>query len=96
MKRDRPAGTSWILPGGSQVHSSSVLDDAESDDFFDQFEKVTSGENFNRDESAANSIAATRVEVENTKPSEKKEDEDDMNDFFDQFEKETGGENFKR
>ena len=93
MKRDRPAGTSWILPGGSQVASSTVLDTG-TDDFFDQFEKETAGENFTRDEGRGSSIDET--EVENTKPSEEKEDEDDMNDFFDQFEKETGGENFKR
>jgi len=93
MKRDRPAGTSWILPGGSQVASSTVLDTG-TDDFFDQFEKETAGENFTRDEGRGSSIDET--EVENTKQSEEKEDEDDMNDFFDQFEKETGGENFKR
>jgi len=90
QKKDRPAGTSWILPGGSQVEASSSLksggiDDGQAD-FYTQFERQTAGENFNRE----------RVHEADNQLKEKKEDEDDMNDFFDEFEKTTGGENFRR
>ena len=97
MKKDRPAGTSWILPGGSRVEASSVRTSqtGEDGDFFDQFEQQTGGENFNRETAQQlqdDDNDATR-KVDNK---EKEEDEDDMNDFFDEFEKTTGGENFRR
>jgi serine/threonine-protein kinase OSR1/STK39 len=119
-KRDRPAGTSWIFPMDSPVASGVVTEDASSQyipsslegtrtkdqDFFDQFEEQTGGENFNRD----NLLAETVAQDDNTDednadldnkiddgPSKEEEDEeDDMNDFFDQFEEQTGGENFRK
>ena len=92
MKKDRPAGTSWILPGGSTVLASSIKSGDDGGDFFDQFEQQTAGENFNR--LALNDNNATQKAHNQTK--EKDDDEDDMNDFFDEFEKATGGENFRR
>jgi len=96
-KKDRPAGTSWILPGGSQVEASSIrfsgLDDGQQD-FFDQFEQQTGGENFHRSQLQHDNNATRKAE--NNTQSKEKEDADDMNDFFDEFEKATGGENFRR
>lgn len=92
-KKDRPAGTSWILPGGSTVQASSVRTGGNADDgdFFDQFEQQTAGENFSRLNLQDNN-ATQKADNQ----SKEKEDEDDMNDFFDEFEKATGGENFRR
>ena len=100
-KKDRPAGTSWILPGGSTISASESLrtggGGGDDGDFFDQFEKQTGGENFNKESvhlSQLQENEATR-KVENQSKG-KEEDEDDINDFFDEFEKTTGGENFRR
>lgn len=94
MKKDRPAGTSWILPGGSTVQASSVRSQQGGDgDFFDQFEEQTGGENFNREQVRQRDLTEKKS---NSQPKEDKDDEDDMNDFFDEFEKSTGGENFRR
>jgi len=99
MQKDRPAGTSWILPGGSQIDSSSLRNVGEEStggggggggDFFDQFEQQTGGENFNKE-----SVSLSQLHESNEKEAEE-EEEDDMNDFFDEFEKSTGGENFRR
>ncbi|KAL7536547.1 hypothetical protein ACHAXR_007232 [Thalassiosira sp. AJA248-18] len=92
-KKDRPAGTSWILPGGSTVQASLVRTGGNADDgdFFDQFEQQTAGENFSRLNLQDNN-ATQKADNQ----SKEKEDEDDMNDFFDEFEKATGGENFRR
>ena len=104
--KDRPAGTSWILPGGSQVEASTAKSKEEDgQDFFDQFEQQTGGENFNR-ESSTNNATSSNTAVDATNKEEKEEegkdnhddddDDDDINDFFDEFENATGGENFKR
>mmetsp|Transcript_7744 Transcript_7744/g.15838 ORF Transcript_7744/g.15838 Transcript_7744/m.15838 type:complete len:536 (-) Transcript_7744:53-1660(-) len=96
-EKDRPAGTSWIFPGGSQVLASTVTGgDADEGDFFDQFEKQTGGENFVRENARqknSESIAEENNEIDATGQDE---DDDDINDFFDEFEKTTGGENFRR
>ena len=99
-KKDRPAGTSWILPGGSTVMASSVMAGASNDnaDFYDQFEKQTGGENFVKESVHLSQLQendATR-KAANYNAAKEKEDKDDMNDFFDEFEKTTGGENFRR
>jgi len=99
--KDRPAGTSWILPGGSQIQASSAKGVDNGQDFFDEFEQQTGGENFNR-ESASSSTSDNRdTDVADNKikqvvEEEDDDDDDDMNDFFDEFENATGGENFKR
>lgn len=88
QKKDRPPGTSWILPGGSMVEAASsstrTASAAVAEDFYEQFERETGGENFNRE-------AVREADLK-----QKEEEEDDMNDFFDEFEKTTGGENFRR
>ena len=102
--KDRPAGTSWILPGGSQVEASTAKSKEEDgQDFFDQFEQQTGGENFNRESSANATSSDTAVDAANKEEEEKEvkdnhddDDDDDINDFFDEFENATGGENFKR
>ena len=105
-KKDRPAGTSWILPGSSPASpveaSSSSGRGGDRLDFFDEFEEQTGGENFNRESFAAaaaqagdNDNISTAIRKEPDGESKEKEDEDDMNDFFDEFEKTTGGENFR-
>lgn len=89
QKKDRPAGTSWILPGGSQVSTSSLqTKSSAADDFYSQFEQQTGGENFNRE--------SVLLDEANKAQMKEKEEEDDINDFFDEFEKATGGENFRR
>jgi len=96
--KDRPAGTSWILPGASQIEASSAEEVDTGDDFFDQFEQQTGGENFIR-ESASVAASDRKDEgavVNADNKTKKEEDDDDMNDFFDEFENATGGENFKR
>lgn len=95
-KKDRPAGTSWILPGGSTVEASSIrssggMDDGRQD-FLDQFEQQTGGENFSRESLQYINSATKKADNQ----SKEKDDADDMNDFFDEFEKSTGGENFRR
>lgn len=62
-------------------------------DFFDEFERTTQGENFQRKETNEN-LTNDAVESESSKI--RKAEKDDMNDFFDEFEKTTGGENFKK
>ena len=102
--KDRPAGTSWILPGGSQIIDAATAKEEDGQDFFDQFEQQTGGENFNRGEESGTSAGAAitssdkqDVGAANNKVKDEEEDEDDdMNDFFDEFENVTGGENFKR
>lgn len=91
--KDRPAGTSWILPEGSQIEASSAKEE-DGQDFFDQFEQQTGGENFNRESASATSDKQDEEVAVNE--GNKEEEEDDMNDFFDEFENATGGENFKR
>ncbi len=98
--KDRPAGTSWILPGGSQIQASSAnsrggggLDNGK--DFFDEFEQQTGGENFNR-ESTSKKRDVDKTGSKTKQAVEEEDDDDDMNDFFDEFENATGGENFKR
>jgi serine/threonine-protein kinase OSR1/STK39 len=107
-KKDRPAGTSWILPGSSSgtspvdatlsLRSSSGKRDDQLD-FFDEFEEQTGGENFNRDSLAAtqggDDVKSNATNEEEVDESKKKEEVDDINDFFDEFEKTTGGENFR-
>uniref|UniRef100_A0A7S2A7P5 Protein kinase domain-containing protein n=1 Tax=Trieres chinensis TaxID=1514140 RepID=A0A7S2A7P5_TRICV len=83
---ERPAGTTWVFSDGSQVLASSQtgvgVNDGGRDDFFDEFERQTQGENFSR---------------KNVSPKKENVKEDDgMDDFFDEFEKTTGGENFRR
>ena len=92
MKKDRPAGTSWILPGGSMVEASTLKSSTGGGgDFYDQFEQQTMGENFTR-KNLKDNDATTKADNQ----TKEKDDEDDMNDFFDEFEKSTGGENFQR
>ncbi|KAL3757100.1 hypothetical protein ACHAWU_002939 [Discostella pseudostelligera] len=88
--------------------SFSSLDGRRKDqDFFDQFEEQTGGENFDRDnmlvvekpvaqdeDNTDNNNAADDGPSKNEEKEE--EEEDDINDFFDQFEEQTGGENFRR
>ena len=96
-KKDRPAGTSWILPGGSTVEASSIKTSGGLDfgqDFYDTFEEQTGGENFTRKNLKENE-ATTKADNQ-TKEKEEEDDKEDMNDFFDEFEKTTGGENFQR
>ena len=105
VQKDRPAGTSWILPGGSPASpveaSSSSRRGGDRLDFFDEFEEQTGGENFDRESLAVAAQAcdsenkSTAIRKEADGESKEKEDEDDMNDFFDEFEKTTGGENFR-
>ncbi len=90
--KDRPAGTSWILPGGSQIQALSAKGEDNGQDFFDEFEQQTGGENFNRESTGTK----RDVDVTDKKTKHVEEDDDDMNDFFDEFENATGGENFKR
>ena len=117
-KRDRPAGTSWILPNDSTDAATSVVEEEASSpqnqsslegrkkdkDFFDQFEEQTGGENFNRDHYLVMEAVAQDDDTDNNAalynniddgPS-KEDEEDDINDFFDEFEKTTGGENFRK
>lgn len=96
-QKDRPAGTSWILPGGSQIQASSAKGEDNGQDFFDQFEQQTGGENFTRESSSSTSDKRDEDATDSkNKEVEEDEDDDDMNDFFDEFENATGGENFKR
>ncbi len=123
-KRDRPAGTSWIFPTdstaaaptsvveeeASSLQNQSSMEGRKKDqDFFDQFEEQTGGENFSRDNLVAEAVAQDDVidnndalqnknnnDIDDGPSKEDKEDEDDINDFFDDFEKSTGGENFRK
>ena len=97
-KKDRPAGTSWILPGGSTIETSSLRSSEGIDlgkDFYDQFEEQTGGENFTRDNLKDNA-ATTKVDNQTNNKERDNDDKDEINDFFDEFEKTTGGENFQR
>lgn len=101
--KDRPAGTSWILPGGSQIEASSAKEVDNWQDFFDQFEQQTGGENFIRESTTSAATSSDKQDKDvavnadtKTKQEEEDDDDDDMNDFFDEFENATGGENFKR
>ena len=84
----RPAGTTWVFSDGSQVLASSQTGSQDGvkgsevggGDFFDDFERQTTGENFSREKAEA---------VDSTK-------KDDINDFLDEFERNTTGENFQR
>eukprot|EP00804_Cyclotella_cryptica_P008538 CCRYP_007533-RA/>CCRYP_007533-RA protein AED:0.07 eAED:0.07 QI:178/1/1/1/0.75/0.6/5/1236/552 len=102
LKKDRPAGTSWILPGGSSVDVTAAKHQDQSDgqDFFDQFEQQTGGENFVREDPATaqhhGNIASVALGNQTTTAKKQDDEEDDMNDFFDEFEKATRGENFRR
>ena len=103
-KKDRPPGTSWILPGGSEVEAAAAIAASGDgqEDFYAQFEQLTGGENFDRDSVQISQLHADDTVVRKTesKPPKKKdqsqEEKDDINDFFDEFEKMTGGENFRR
>lgn len=107
-KKDRPAGTSWILPEVSTVEDESTplcqsLSgwQGKQRDFFDEFEEHTGGENFNRESLVAQDVdnnkssTAVRQELENEVKGKQDVDNDDIADFFDEFEKTTGGENFR-
>ena len=100
-------GTSVVEEGASSLQNQSSLEGRKKDqDFFDQFEEQTGGENFNRDNLVAeavvqdddidNNAALHNNNIDNGSSKEDKEDEDDINDFFDEFEKSTGGENFRK
>jgi len=100
-----PAGTTWIFSDGSQVSASQTggsADDGDTQDFFDQFERATQGENFRHPSIAeepeikGNRDIATLQHANQTATAVNEEDKDDMNAFFDQFERETSGENAKR
>lgn len=94
-EENRAPGTTWVFSDGSQVIASSAKDEGDNDtsDFFDEFERTTQGENFQRKETNEN-LTNDAVESESSKI--RKAEKDDMNDFFDEFEKTTGGENFKK
>ena len=91
--KDRPAGTSWILPGGSQIQASSAKGVDNVQDFYDQFEQQTGGENFRK---ISEREEEDFVRNKSKETEEEDEDDDDINDFFDEFENATSGENFKR
>ena len=98
-KKDRPAGTSWILPLASPMEddSTSLFQSpqwqGEQFDFFDEFEEQTGGENFNRERLLAQDV--NKVTDNNNETKEMDSNKDDIANFFDEFEKTTGGENFR-
>lgn len=92
---DRPAGTTWVFPDGSQVLASSsdngnVAD--QNEDFFDEFERETGGENFSSAKAEEEREDAAKAEAEEQRRKEKEEN----NDLMDAFENATGGENFRK
>ena len=91
----------WLSDSATQLHLTTncaygVLRTFQ--DFFDQFEQQTGGENFNRENVYAAQLHNSDVNNATDALLKEKEhdDDDDMNDFFDEFEKTTGGENFRR
>jgi hypothetical protein len=104
-KKDRPAGTSWIMPVSHLASPVEALSSyGRGDDqlgFFDEFRKKMWGENFDKESlvvAAAqagdiNESATTRKEMDGE--SKEKEDKDDINDFFAKFEKTTGEKNIQ-
>ena len=105
---NRPAGTTWIFSDGSQVMASGSLkrtadraDNSDDDnDFFDEFERQTQGENFvsqqqqpANDAPAAERLKSTEVERDGTCDAAEKSA---LDEFMDEFEKTVAGENFNR
>ena len=117
VEENRPSGTTWIFSDGSQIVAAGSAEEALAaavigengsssgdQDFFDQFEKDTQGEDFKHPSTITEEVLPSsqqqqqqqqkqqQVQVE---VQQKGEDDDDLNAFMDQFEMETGGENFR-
>ncbi|GAX23646.1 serine/threonine-protein kinase OSR1/STK39 [Fistulifera solaris] len=84
---DRPPGTTWVFPDGSQVLSSSMTPVSVDDvlEELDEFGKQTGGEHY-RSKSAEE--LAKNSGVDNV--------QDDLDAFMDEFEQNTAGEDFRR
>lgn len=91
---DRPAGTTWVFPDGSQVLSSTAqaisVDDVMAE--LDEFGKQTGGENYDRKKRPETFEESMKG---NMKPDDE-EEADDLDKFMDEFEQTTAGENFRR
>jgi len=107
--QDAPKGTTWIFSDGSQVATSASasasslkVGGSTSEDFFDQFERTTQGEDFKHpstyiaEEPVMDKFQDGFGVEEGGQGLEDEGDKDDLNAFMDQFEKETSGENFRR
>lgn len=87
--------TSWVFSDGSEVLNSRSLEGSsqnDNEDFFNEFEQSTQGENFVHP-------SITEIKDESSTIIQSKEtngSNNDINDFMDQFEKETQGEDFLR
>lgn len=91
---ERRPHTSWVFSDGSDVMTSPNVKGGCNDnqDFFDEFEQSTQGENF-----VHPSVTSQQSTSEKRSCKEwQKEGLSDINDFMDQFEKETQGEYFLR
>jgi len=114
MEENRPSGTTWIFSDGSQVVASGSAEEAltaavigengsssGNQDFFDQFEKNTQGEDFKHPSTIEEEVPPSSQQQEQNKKeaqakdNHKGDDDDGLNAFMDQFEMETGGENFR-
>ena len=67
----------------------------DTQDFFEEFERTTQGENFKHP--SMNIVEAKKgAEKEEDQKTVEDDHKDDLNAFMDQFENETSGENFRR
>lgn len=85
---DRPPGTTWVFPDGSQVLSSSMTPVSVDDvlEELDEFGKQTGGEHYR-----------SRSTEELTKKVANNDGvQDDLDAFMDEFEQNTAGEDFRR
>ncbi len=102
--KNAPSGTTWVFDDGSHVarsaSGSTSGDRGGGEDFFEEFERTTQGENFKHPSMAVLEEKSKPTRDKDKANSEKEketvdDDKDDLNAFMDQFEKETSGENFK-
>jgi serine/threonine-protein kinase OSR1/STK39 len=90
-----PSGTTWVFSEGSHVTASASSKGEDTQDFFEEFERTTQGENFKHP--SMNIVEAKKgAEKEEDQKTVEDDHKDDLNAFMDQFENETSGENFRR
>jgi hypothetical protein len=90
---ERPAGTTWVFDNSSQEIKPGEKEPQGGDDFFEEFEKKTGGENFVK---GGDGNTPKAEEGEREKKAEAASSPDDNNnDFMDKWEQ-LGGENGKK
>lgn len=87
---DRPPGTTWVFPDGSQVLSSSMAPVSVDDvlEELDEFGKQTGGEHYRS--------RSTEDLAKNVGDDHDDDVQDDLDAFMDEFEQNTAGEDFRR